>query len=257
MKKLLLISAFAWISVGVVALAQRAPQTTAANPAAQRPAQQAATSATQAPRPAATPVAARQATPAAAASNGTAAEHKALIDQYCINCHNARTSNPAADPLRLDGTDLTNLSKDARTWERVVLKLSVGAMPPQGMPHPQPAQLNNLRAFVANGLDRAAAQANNPGRYVVHRLNRQEYQNAVRDLLAVNFDATEMLPSDGGDFGFDNIASALKTSPLLLERYLTAALKISSDAVGNKDVTPGATVFPISLEHSQIGRAHV
>ena len=189
--------------------------------------------------------------PAATAALGTAAEHQALVDKFCVTCHNARTSTPAADPLRLDGVDLTNVAKDARTWERVLLKLSVGAMPPQGMPHPEPAALTTFRAYVANGLDRAAAQANNPGQFVVHRLNRVEYANAIRDLLAVDFNATDMLPSDGGDFGFDNIAAALKTSPLLLERYLAAALKISNEAVGNRDATPSGASFPISLEHSQ------
>ncbi|MEQ1757645.1 MAG: DUF1592 domain-containing protein [Vicinamibacterales bacterium] len=240
MKKLLMIAAFAWVSVGVVVLAQRAPQSAPAPRTAQAP-----TSAAQAPRPAT-----RQAA-APAASVGTPAEHQALVDKYCVTCHNARTSTPAADPLRLDGVDMNNVARDARTWERVLLKLSVGAMPPQGMPHPEPVALNSMRAYVATQLDQAAAKANNPGQFVAHRLNRVEYQNAVRDLLAVDFNATDMLPSDGGDFGFDNIAAALKTSPLLLERYLAAAIKISNEAVGNKDAAPGTTTFPISLEHSQ------
>ena len=119
------------------------------------------------------------------------------------------------------------------------------------MPHPEPAALSSLRAYVAANLDKSAAQANNPGNFVIHRLNRLEYQNSIRDLLAVDFNATDMLPSDGGDFGFDNIAAALKTSPLLLERYLAAALKISTDALGDKDATPGTLTIPISLEHSQ------
>ncbi len=247
MKKLVVIAAAVWVSVGVV-IAQRTSQAPAAAPAAPRAA--VAAQATQAARQAVTPVAAAR-PQAAAASLGNAAEHQQLVDRFCVQCHNARTSNPAADPMRLDGVDLNNVSKDARTWERVLLKLSVGAMPPQGMPHPEPAALTRLRAYVADGLDRAAAQANNPGTHVVHRLNRLEYQNAIRDLLAVEFDATEMLPSDGGDFGFDNIAAALKTSPLLLERYLAAAIRISNEAVGNRDAAPGTVTFPISLEHSQ------
>ncbi|MEQ1758198.1 MAG: DUF1592 domain-containing protein [Vicinamibacterales bacterium] len=247
MKKLLLIAAFAWVSVGVVVLAQRAPQTAPAAPVAQRA--QASAPAAQAARPVVAPVAARQG--AASASLGTPAEHQALVDKYCVTCHNARTSTPAADPMRLDGVDMNNVARDARTWERVLLKLGVGAMPPQGVPHPEPAALNSLRGYVASQLDQAAARANNPGQFVVHRLNRVEYQNAIRDLLAVDFNATDMLPSDGGDFGFDNIAAALKTSPLLLERYLAAAIKISNEAVGNKDATAGTTTFPISLEHSQ------
>ena len=86
---------------------------------------------------------------------------------------------------------------------------------------------------------------------MLHRLNRTEYGNAVRDLLAVDVDVTQLLPSDGGDFGFDNVATALPTSPLLLERYLTAALRISELAVGDTGVAPGATVYPISLETTQ------
>jgi mono/diheme cytochrome c family protein len=246
MKKLLAVAALTWVSVGVVALAQRAPQAPAETGAA-RVAQAPAAATTPAARPAAGAVG--QAAPAAAL--GTAAEHQQLVDRFCVTCHNARTSTPAADPLRLDGVDLTNVARDAATWERVLLKLSVGAMPPQGMPHPEPAALAAFRTYVATNLDRAAAQANNPGSVVVHRLNRVEYANAVRDLLAVEFNATDMLPSDGGDFGFDNIAAALKTSPLLLERYLAAAIKISNEAVGNKDAAPGASTFPISLEHSQ------
>jgi hypothetical protein len=246
MKKVLLIALAAWASVGVVAMAQRQAAPAAA-PAARAAAQQAQTAA-----PVARPVAARAAAQAAAAAAlGTAADHQQLVDRFCVTCHNARTNTPAADPLRLDQIDLTNVARDARTWERVLLKLSVGAMPPQGMPHPEPAALRSLQAYVTSALDRAAAQVNNPGTYVVHRLNRTEYQNAIRDLLAVEFNATDMLPSDGGDFGFDNIAAALKTSPLLLERYLAAALKISDEALGNKDAAPGAAVFPISLEHSQ------
>jgi hypothetical protein len=140
--------------------------------------------------------------------------------------------------MRLDDVDLNNVAKNAAQWERVLLKTSVGAMPPQGLPHPEPAAMNSFRAYLATNLDRAATLANNPGNFVLHRLNRLEYQNSIRDLLAVDFNATDMLPSDGGDFGFDNIAAALKTSPLLLERYLAAAIKISTEAVGNKDAAP-------------------
>src|SRR5690606_5077337 len=91
----------------------------------------------------------------------------------------------------------------------------------------------------------------NPGRYTLHRLNRAEYANSVRDLLGVEVDVTDLLPSDGANFGFDNVASGLTISPLLLERYLTAALRISSYAVGDTSVAPGASVYPISLEVTQ------
>jgi hypothetical protein len=114
-------------------------------------------------------------------------------------------------------------------------------MPPQGLPHPKEAEYTGFTTWLASALDRAAAARNNPGRYVVHRLNRTEYGNAIRDLLGLEVNVTELLPSDGANFGFDNIAASLRTSPLLLERYLTAAQRISELAVGNPDVRPGTT----------------
>src|SRR5204863_8137195 len=100
--------------------------------------------------------------------------------------------------------------------------------------------------------DRAwASRGMSPGSDVVHRLNRTEYGNAVRDLLAIDLDVTSLLPSDNADFGFDNIAASLKTSPLLLERYVTAAQRISTLAVGNPKQLPGTTEYSISREFSQ------
>jgi hypothetical protein len=115
--------------------------------------------------------------------------------------------------------------------------------------------LNRFRSALITSLDTAAATKNNPGRYVLHRLNRTEYGNAVRDLLGVNIDVTDLLPSDGGDFGFDNIATALTTSPLLLERYLTAALRISELAVGDAEAEAGTATFSIATVVTQ--RQHV
>src|SRR5262249_56894069 len=105
---------------------------------------------------------------------------------------------------------------------------------------------------LANWSDRAwAARGTSPGRYVVHRLNRTEYGNAVRDLLAIDLDITSLLPSDDADYGFDNIAASLKTSPMLLDRYVTAAQRISLLAVGNPKALPGTTEYSISREFSQ------
>jgi mono/diheme cytochrome c family protein len=251
MKKLLLVAAFAWIAVGVVVSAGQAPR-----PAARRAAT--AQAQTQAPSQAPARLVRAQATTAAAAAalpTATPAEAKALVTRYCVGCHNTRSNTPAANPLKLDSVNFEQPEKDALTWERVIRKLSVGAMPPQGMPHPEPAALTAFATFLTTTLDRASAQENNPGNYVAHRLNRTEYENAVRDLVGVDFDAATLLPSDGGDFGFDNIATALKTSPLLLERYLAAALRISTMAIGDTTVAPGNTAYPISLEHSQNTRA--
>src|SRR6185369_2936182 len=119
--------------------------------------------------------------------------------------------------LALDVANLKDPGADAEVWEKVVRKLGVGAMPPQNSPTPGAAELNRFRSALITSLDSAALKKNNPGRYVLHRLDRAEYANAVRDLLGVDIDVADLLPSDGGDFGFDNIASALKISPLLLE----------------------------------------
>ncbi|PYS35612.1 MAG: hypothetical protein DMG14_26610, partial [Acidobacteria bacterium] len=136
--------------------------------------------------------------------------------------------------------------------ERVLRKLSVRAMPPQGMAHPQEADYVAFTTWLANSLDQAwASRGMPPGRYVVHRLNRTEYGNAVRDLLALDVSVTSLLPADDADFGFDNIAASLKTSPLLLERYVTAAQRISTLAVGNPKELPGTTEYSVSREFSQ------
>jgi hypothetical protein len=124
-------------------------------------------------------------------------------------------------------------------------------MPPRNSPTPGAEQLKAFRSALISSLDTAAELRNNPGRYVLHRLNRTEYGNAVRDLLGVKIDVTDLLPSDGGDFGFDNIATALTTSPLLLERYLTAALRISELAVGDPESEPGTATFSISTVVTQ------
>src|SRR6185312_11392761 len=116
-------------------------------------------------------------------------------------------------------------------------------------------KLTEFRAWLSDTLDKVEAPEQSPGRFVLHRLNRTEYANSVRDLLAVDVDVTQLLPSDGGDFGFDNIATALPASPLLLERYLTAAMRISQLAVGDTTIKPSSTTYPISLEVTQ--RDHV
>ncbi len=192
---------------------------------------------------------------AAAARQAAPAEYRAMLDAYCVTCHNQRTDAPAGTPLRLDEADLEDLAADAETWEKVVRKLGVGAMPPEGSPTPGAAALDSFRSALIASLDAAASSAPRPGRYVVHRLNRNEYANAVRDLLGVELDVAEYLPSDGGDFGFDNVAAALKSSPMLVEGYLAAALAVSDLAVGDADAEPGAATYSIGAEVSQ--REHV
>ena len=181
------------------------------------------------------------------------ARHRAWLNQYCVGCHNSRTASPVNEPVNLESASLDDLLPHAATWERVLRKLSVRAMPPQGVPHPTEPDYVAFTGWLAGSLDRAWAGRSSPGRYVVHRLNRTEYGNAIRDLLALDVNVTELLPSDGANFGFDNIAASLNTSPLLLERYLTAAQRISAQAVGDPDVPPGTVEYSISREFTQKG----
>jgi len=167
----------------------------------------------------------------------TAAAHRATLAQYCFDCHN--DIDRTAD-LTLVSLDIGHVAGDAATWEHVVRKLRTGMMPPHdGGPRPSPEQSAELAGFLEDELDRAWHDAPDPGRTVpFHRLNRSEYRNAVRDLLAVDMDVGDLLPGDDASYGFDNIGGVLKLSPTLLERYLAAADKISRLAVG----TPAAYV---------------
>ncbi len=135
----------------------------------------------------------------------------------------------------------------------MIRKLSVRAMPPPGVPRPSEAEYAAFTSWLAASLDRAWEGHSTPGRFVVHRLNRAEYANAVRDLLAVDLDVSDLLPTDGAEYGFDNIATALKTSPLLLEGYVNAAERVSAMAVGDPQVRPGTDEHSISREFSQNG----
>jgi mono/diheme cytochrome c family protein len=193
------------------------------------------------------------ATPSEGSASADAAKYRALVNKYCVSCHTARTANPAGDPVNLEGAGFDDLLGHAGTWERVIRKLSVRAMPPPGMPRPTEAEYAGFTGWLAASLDRAWEGKSTPGRFVVHRLNRAEYANAIRDLLAVDLDVSDLLPTDGAEFGFDNIATSLKTSPLLLEGYVTAAQRVAAMAVGDPKVKPGTTEHSISRELSQSG----
>jgi mono/diheme cytochrome c family protein len=182
-----------------------------------------------------------------------AVKYRAFLNKYCVACHSNRAANPAEGPVNLQSAGLDELLGHAETWERVLRKLSVRAMPPPGLPRPSEAEYAGFTSWLAQSLDRAWEGHSTPGRYVVHRLNRAEYANAVRDLLAVEIDVNDLLPTDGAEFGFDNIATALKTSPLLLEGYVNAAERVSAMAVGDPQVRPGTTEHSISREFSQNG----
>src|SRR6185369_5582871 len=193
---------------------------------------------------------------ASATAANTAAEtakYRAWVEKNFVGCHNSHTANPGEGPVNLEGAAFDDLLGHAGTWERVLRKLSVRAMPPPGIPHPPEAEYAGFTNWLATSLDRAWEGKSTPGQFVVHRLNRAEYANAIRDLLAVDLDVSDLLPTDGAEFGFDNIATSLKTSPLLLEGYVTAAQRVAAMAVGDPMVKPGTTEHSISREFSQSG----
>jgi len=192
-------------------------------------------------------------TPSKAATSADAVKSRAFLDKYCVACHSNRAANPVEGPVNLEAAGFDELLGHAQTWERVLRKLSVRAMPPPGVPRPSEAEYAAFTSWLAASLDRAWEGHSTPGRFVVHRLNRAEYANAVRDLLSVDIDVNDLLPTDGAEFGFDNIATALKTSPLLLEGYVNAAERVSAMAVGDPHVRPGTTEHSISREFSQNG----
>jgi hypothetical protein len=155
---------------------------------------------------------------------------KEFFTQYCIACHNQYAK---IGDMVLDTRDFEHIAGDAEIWERVVRKLNAGAMPPQGMPRPEPHAYKSMVSWLTTSLDAASATQPNPGRSSIHRLNRTEYGNAIRDLLGLEVDASEFLPADDEGYGFDNIADVLRVSPSLLEQYLSASAKIASLAVGD------------------------
>ena len=185
------------------------------------------------------------AAPAAYAAGPPAAplEPRALLDQYCVTCHNERLQTAG---LLLDQSDVERIDADGATWEKVARKLRSGAMPPAGRPRPDAEALDAFVTHLESELDRAAAAHPNPGRPPDHRLNRFEYGNAVRDLLALEIDPEALLPADESDHGLDNIAEVLSMSSTLLERYLLAARKISRLAVGDPTIGPGIETFDLS-----------
>jgi mono/diheme cytochrome c family protein len=194
-------------------------------------------------------------TPAAAAPRapGQGPGTRAVLDQYCTSCHNQRLRTAG---LALDTLDAASVSANAETWERVVAKLRARSMPPAGRPRPDAATYRSVAAAIEGDIDRAWAGRPNPGRIsAVHRLNRTEYTNAVRDLFALEFDAKPLLPGDEtADGSFDNLADALSISTAHLERYLSVARQISRLATGMPPASPRIETFEIPLHVIQDDR---
>jgi mono/diheme cytochrome c family protein len=178
----------------------------------------------------------------------TPTSHDALINQYCVTCHNERAKTGG---LALDTVPLSNIPAGAPTWEKVIRKVRGGQMPPAGMPRPPQAALDALVAHLERSIDQAASAAPVLRHSTIHRLNRAEYGNAIRDLLALDIDVSALLPPDEEAYGFDNNATVLNISTSLMERYLSAAWKISSFAVANPTITPSLETFRVRGDLSQ------
>jgi hypothetical protein len=175
-------------------------------------------------------------------------EQWAMLDKYCVECHN--DAEFTAD-LSFEKRSFDNVHADPAVWEEVLRKLKIRAMPPRQQPQPDLEVREEFIAALEGTLDAAAAANPYAGGTKVHRLNRAEYANAIRDMLGVEADLSSLLPSDGGDFGFDNIAEVLTTSPLLLERYLTVALRVADMPVGNPEAAITASAYRLPFELTQ------
>ncbi|MDR2212650.1 MAG: DUF1592 domain-containing protein [Pseudomonadales bacterium] len=175
-----------------------------------------------------------------AQAQGLNGEQNQLIDQYCSECHNL---DDFSGSLAFEFVNHDALYEDAATWEKVIRKLNAGMMPPPGNPRPAEAQLQDFKAALIRAIDAQAATNPQPGAPLLRRLNRTEYQNAIRDLLDLPVNAADLMPADDSSGGFDNVANALSISPVLLEAYISAASKISRLAVGDMDTVAGSTTY--------------
>ena len=177
------------------------------------------------------------------ASSGSASNHKAVLDRYCVTCHNERmqTGN-----LALDTLNINRVGDHAELWEKVLRKLQTQSMPPPRRPRPDTSTYDEFAAWLVAELDHASTINLNPGRPTIHRLNRLEYGNAIRDLLALEVDTDTLLPSDDMAYGFDNNADILTVVPGLLARYMSAARKLSRLAIGDPSIDADIVHYPIS-----------
>jgi hypothetical protein len=173
-----------------------------------------------------------------------------MLDRYCVTCHNQRLLTAG---LQLDEADVANPGQGAEMWEKVVRKLRTGMMPPPNMPQPSLDDRRALLSWLETSLDKAAAAKPNPGRTeTLRRLNRTEYQNAIRDLLSVDIDAASLLPADESGHGFDNVTVG-DLPPALLDRYISAAQKISALAIGSTQTSLQSDIIRVPPDVTQEG----
>ncbi len=191
---------------------------------------------------------------AAVASGQTGANPasaRALVNQYCVGCHNQKLKTAG---VALDVADTNQVDADAKVWEKVLRKVSAGEMPPPKLPRPDAAASTAFTEWLGTQLDRTAAAHPNPGHPTIHRLNRAEYSNAIRDLLALDVQPGSRLPADDSGYGFDNIGDVLSLSPMLIERYMSASRMVSRLAVGDVDIKPDTNEFDGPRQRGNRGR---
>jgi mono/diheme cytochrome c family protein len=187
-----------------------------------------------------------------ATSAPAAADGRALLNRYCVSCHSTRLKTAG---LVLDTLDVADVAGHAEIWEKVIRKVRSNAMPPPGLPRPDRKAAVNFIQYLETAHDRAAQAHPNPGRTVVHRLNRAEYTNAIRDLLGLDVDGRSLLFADDADKnGFDNNADVLSVSPALMERYMSAARRISRLAIGRQATNPLIETYNVPRMQFQDGR---
>jgi len=197
---------------------------------------------------------AQAAAPVPPAAPPAASAQRALITRYCIGCHNERTKS---GNLALDAIDVEDVAAQPQVWEKVIRKVGAGLMPPAGRPRPDEAAQDQFVAWLSSELQRSFDTHPNPGRtQTFHRLNRTEYHNAIRDLLAIDVEVADLLPADDSSYGFDNIAGVLKLPQSLIERYLAAAKTIARLAVGGAPPAIGGATYrlqPDFQQHDRVG----
>jgi len=196
----------------------------------------------------ASPSAADRAAAGRQGADSSGVEYRTVVNTYCVKCHSQRLKTAG---LALEGLDITNVAAASDVWEKVAQKLRTRTMPPGSSRRPDEQTYDGLTGWLERSLDQAAQTHPNPGRPELYRLNRTEYHNAIRDLLALDVDVSAMLPADDSAYGFDNVADALGVSPVLLESYMTAARKISRLAVGRAVIPVTSETYRISGDLSQ------